>query len=69
MRGDPAQQIGDFAREVKADLVVVGHRKRSFLERWWTGGGYIVDGVDCSLLVARTEISDAAFEAELARLA
>lgn len=69
VQGDPAQQIGDFAREVKADLVVVGHRKRSFLERWWTGGGYIVDGVECSLLVARTDISDAAFEAELARLA
>ena len=66
--GDPAQQISDFAREVKADLVVVGHRKRSFIERWWTGAGYIVDSIDCSLLVARTDISDEAFEAELARL-
>jgi nucleotide-binding universal stress UspA family protein len=64
VRGDPAQQVSDYAREVKADLVVVGHRKRSFLERWWTGNGYIVDSIDCSLLVARREISDAAFEAE-----
>lgn len=69
VRGDPAQQISDFAREVKADLVVVGHRKRSFLERWWTGSGYIVDNLDCSLVVARAEISDEAFEAEFSRSA
>jgi hypothetical protein len=37
---------------------------------WWSGasGGYIVDNVDCSLLVAQTTISDTAFEAELREL-
>jgi nucleotide-binding universal stress UspA family protein len=69
VRGEPAQQIGNYAREVGADLVVVGHRKRSLLERWWSGsnGAYIVDNLDCSLLVARSDISNEAFEAELAQ--
>ena len=70
VRGDPAPIISAFARKVSADLVVVGHRKRSFLERWWSGssGAYIVDDVDCSLLVARRPISDAEFAAEMTRL-
>jgi nucleotide-binding universal stress UspA family protein len=71
VRGEPAQQIGDYAREVGADLVVVGHRKRGLLERWWSGtnGAYIVDNLDCSLLVARSDISNEAFEAELSQAA
>lgn len=70
VRGEPTQEIAKFARAVGADLVVVGHRRRNFLERWWSGasGGYIVDNVDCSLLVAQTTISDTAFEAELRKL-
>ncbi len=68
-RGDPAPTISAFVREVGADLVVLGHRRRSFLERWWSGpsGAYIVDSTDCSLLVARSPISDTEFAAELAR--
>jgi len=68
-RGDPATTISAFVRQVGADLVVLGHRRRSFLERWWSGpsGAYIVDNTDCSLLVARRAISDAEFAAELAR--
>lgn len=71
LRGDPATTISAFAREVSADLVVLGHRRRSFLERWWNGpsGAYIVDDVECSLLVARRPISDAEFAEELARRA
>jgi nucleotide-binding universal stress UspA family protein len=62
--GDPARVIGDFSREVGADLVVVGHRKRSMLERWWSGaaGAYISDNIGCSLLIARNQVSDASFE-------
>ena len=65
--GEPAREIGRFAKEVRADLVVVGHRRQSMLERWWSGpsGTYISDYIGCSLLVARNEISDEAFEAEL----
>jgi nucleotide-binding universal stress UspA family protein len=68
--GDPARVIGEFAREVHADLVVVGHRKRNLLERWWSGdaGGYISDHISCSLLIARTFVSDEAFEHEFAKV-
>lgn len=67
--GDAAREIGKFAKEVRADLVVVGHRRRAMLERWWSGGSgsYISDHLNCSLLIARNVISDEAFEAELHR--
>jgi nucleotide-binding universal stress UspA family protein len=67
--GDPARVIGEFAREIRADLVVVGHRKRNMLERWWSGdaGGYISDHISCTLLIARTFVSDEAFEHEYAK--
>lgn len=37
VRGQPAEQIGKFAREIKADLIVVGHRRQSAFDRWWSG--------------------------------
>ncbi len=63
--GDPAQQIGAVAKEVGAELVVVGHRKRSAVERWWSGssGAYLMDRLDCSLLISRHSISDETFAA------
>jgi nucleotide-binding universal stress UspA family protein len=63
--GDPARVIGEVAREMGADLVVVGHRKRNMLERWWSGdaGAYISDHIGCSLLIARTAVTDEAFQA------
>lgn len=67
VKGDPAREIGKYAKEVRADLVVVGHRRKSMLDRWWSGGSgaYISDYLHCSLLIARNAISDEAFEAEL----
>lgn len=69
--GDPARVIGEYAKEIGADLVVVGHRRRNMLERWWSGdaGGYISDHISCSLLIARTFVSDTAFEHEFAKTA
>jgi len=66
--GDPAKAIGSFAREVKADLVIVGHQRRNMLERWWSGasGTYISDHIQCTLIIARNAVSDEAFEAEMA---
>ena len=66
-RGVPAEVIGTFAREIGADLVVVGHHRQSALARWWSGprGAYLIDYTDCSLLVARNVISDEAIEAAL----
>jgi nucleotide-binding universal stress UspA family protein len=68
--GEPAIEIRNFAREVAADLVVVGHRRQSFLDRWWSGssGAYILDNIDCSLLVARRPISEQEFADELEKI-
>ena len=65
--GEPAVQISAFAKEVSADLVVLGHQKRSLFQRWWSGssGAYVSDLVDCSVLVGRHNISAEAFETEL----
>jgi nucleotide-binding universal stress UspA family protein len=63
--GDPAQQIGIVAREIGADLVVVGHRHHAAFARWWFGSvaSYVIDHAKCSVLVARMEIGDAEFAA------
>jgi nucleotide-binding universal stress UspA family protein len=65
VRGQPAEEIGKYAREVGADLIVVGHRRQSAFDRWWSGpkGAYLLDYTDCSLLVARNAVSDEAIQA------
>lgn len=65
--GEPALLIGAFAKEVRADLVVLGQRKMSVLQRWWSGatGAYVSDHVNCSVLIGRNAITDEAFEAAL----
>ncbi len=52
--GNPAEEIGRMAREVGADLIVVGHREQSALARWWRGsvGASLLAHAPCSLLVA-----------------
>ena len=56
--GDPISQISDFAKNIAADLVVVGHRKQSSFERWWSGPSQAIlsDKLDCSLLIARNQV-------------
>jgi nucleotide-binding universal stress UspA family protein len=68
--GEPALEIGAFAKQIAADLVVVGYRRQSAFARWWSGlsGAYLIDHVHCSLLIARNAISDEAFETELKRI-
>jgi nucleotide-binding universal stress UspA family protein len=53
--GEPTLQIADYACRMEADLVVVSHRKRSLMERWWMGttGSYLADHLTCSLLIVR----------------
>jgi nucleotide-binding universal stress UspA family protein len=65
--GEPAVEIAGYANAVKADLVVVGHRKKGLWERWWSGqtGAYLSDHLTCSLLIARQEVPDAEFYREL----
>lgn len=67
--GEPAPRIGAVAKEIGADLVVVGHRRQNALERWWSGGtgAYVSDHVGCSVLIACNGISDEAFQAEIER--
>ena len=67
VRGEPAKEIGAFATQIGADLIVVGHRRQSAFDRWWSGpkGAYLMDYTDCSLLVARNVVSDEAMKAAL----
>jgi membrane fusion protein (multidrug efflux system) len=66
--GEPAREIGAYAGQFGADLVVVGHRRQSAFERWWSGphGAYLVDHVRCSVLVSQNILSDEAFRTALA---
>ncbi|SDH76236.1 MULTISPECIES: universal stress protein [Bradyrhizobium] len=52
--GKPAEQIVLFAREMKADLIVVGHRDQGAVARWLNGsvGATILHHPPCSVLIA-----------------
>ncbi|NUZ07479.1 universal stress protein [Piscinibacter koreensis] len=52
--GNAAEEIGRVAREVGADLLVVGHREQGRLSRWWRGsvGASLLTHAPCSILVA-----------------
>ncbi|HEX4181505.1 MAG TPA: universal stress protein [Caulobacteraceae bacterium] len=65
--GEPTPLISAAARRFQADLVVVGHRRQSLFDRWWSGssGAYLADSVNCSLLIARDVVSDAELEARI----
>ena len=66
--GDPADEIGAYAKQIAADLVIVGHHRQSVLDRWWSGpsGAYLIDRISCSMLVSQNVISDEEFAAALA---
>lgn len=68
--GEPATQIGAYAKEVKADLVVVGHRRLKLIERWWSGslGANLLEYTQCSLLVSRNALSEEDIAAEMERI-
>jgi nucleotide-binding universal stress UspA family protein len=61
--GSAGEEIAGVAEEIGANLVVVGHRQTGPLARWWFGsvGSYLIKHLDCSVLVAQTEISDDQF--------
>jgi nucleotide-binding universal stress UspA family protein len=52
--GNPAEQIVRTAREMNADLIVVGHRDQGTLARWLNGsvGAAILHHPPCSVLIA-----------------
>lgn len=53
--GHPAQQVVDFADEINADLIVMGHRGRSGIERFLLGSvaRVVIDHANCPVLVVR----------------
>lgn len=53
-QGDPAREIAAHAREIKADLVVLGHTDKGFVERWFLGstGAELIRHLPCNLLIA-----------------
>jgi nucleotide-binding universal stress UspA family protein len=55
VQGQPSERIAGVAREVGADLIVVGHRNLSRLARWWQGASVsasLLEQAPCSVLVA-----------------
>jgi nucleotide-binding universal stress UspA family protein len=53
--GDAVREISRMARELRIELIVVGHRHQSSrLERWWKGsvGASLVEEAPCSVLIA-----------------
>jgi len=53
--GHPGQQIVDFAGELGVDLIVMGHRGRSAIERWLVGSvaKVVIDHANCPVLIVR----------------
>lgn len=55
--GDPSQVICQFAIEHHIDLIVLGHKPKSALARWWRGSveSSILEHAPCSVLIALDE--------------
>jgi nucleotide-binding universal stress UspA family protein len=55
--GEPVEEICRLATELKADLIVLGHKqKASFASRWWRGsvGKTVLDYAPCSIFITMT---------------
>jgi nucleotide-binding universal stress UspA family protein len=52
--GNPMVHIPEVAKRIGADLIVVGYRYKTRLERWWAEGeeATLLHKVSCSILVA-----------------
>ncbi|HEX5340099.1 MAG TPA: universal stress protein [Gammaproteobacteria bacterium] len=57
VHGDPVDEIVKLVHATDADLVVVGHRERSTLERWWRTpvSMSLLDKLNCSVLIGRKD--------------
>jgi len=53
--GHPADQVVSFADEIKADLIVLGHRGRSKISRWLLGSisRRVLSYAHCSVFLVR----------------
>lgn len=52
--GLPTREIAATARAIRADLIVVGHRRLGPLARWWSAsvGASLLTDAPCSVLIA-----------------
>jgi len=52
--GNPVEEIAAAARRFGADLIVLGHRQRGKMERWWQSSvdSSLLEESPCSILVA-----------------
>jgi len=53
--GEPVEEICRVAKDIGADLIVVGHNQNtSWAARWWKGsvGASLLDYAPCSILIA-----------------
>jgi len=53
--GEPVEEICRAAKDVGADLIVIGHNQStSWAARWWKGsvGASLLDYAPCSILIA-----------------
>ena len=53
--GEPVEEICRVAKEIGAELIMIGHnQKTSFAARWWKGSvvGVLIDYAPCSVLIA-----------------
>lgn len=53
--GEPVEEICRLARDLRVNLIVVGHnQKTTFAARWWKGsvGATLLDHAPCSVLIA-----------------
>jgi nucleotide-binding universal stress UspA family protein len=57
---DPVDEISATAREIGADLIVVGHRRRNTIERWWrkSTSKNLLAVATCSVLVTSLQPED-----------
>lgn len=56
--GEPVEEICRLAKELGADLIVVGHNQNtSFAARWWKGsvGASLLDYAPCSVLISLSQ--------------
>lgn len=53
--GHPAEQIIDYAEQHRVDVIVTGHRGKTFLERWRLGSisQRIIQYAHCPVIVVR----------------
>ncbi len=55
--GNAVDAIAETAKKINADLIVLGHKNRTRLARWWSASQEesLLERVSCSILVAMAE--------------